>query len=138
MDWYQTCESILAKRCDIAALIEQQTASRAEMEIVAELMQRCILTNAQVAQDQAEYQRQYAEYEARYDRAKARLAEAEARREAMTAKRGRIMAYLDALKGKDLISGFDEALWYGTVEQARVKPDGRIAFIFRDGARIEI
>ena len=134
----EACEAVMRERCDTAPLDEKITALQTEMEVVAELMRRCILTNAQVAQDQAEYQRQYGEYEARYEQAKAGIAEAEARREAMAAKRGQLALYMESLREKGLIRAFDETLWYGTVEQVRVKADGRMRFIFKGGQEIEV
>lgn len=59
-------------------------------------------------------------------------------REALIAKRGRIQSYLDTLKNQELITEFDEVLWYGTVEQVRVKQDGKLRFIFKDETEIEI
>ena len=61
----------------------------------------------------------------------------EAKREPLTAKRGRIRAYLETLRAQDLVRNFDEALWYGTVEQVRIGEDGKMKFIFKDGLVIE-
>jgi len=133
----QICEGTLLARYDVSGLAEKRGALRAELEIVTELMQRHISANARVAMDQAEYQRQYDEYEARFHEIQRRMAELEAQREAMTAKRGQIMVYLEALKAQGLIKSFDEALWYGTVEQVRIGESGEMKFIFKDGTVIE-
>ena len=133
----QICEDTLLQRCDVSALMEQRGALRAELEIVAELMQRHISANAHVAMDQAEYQRQYDEYEARFLEIQRRMADIDATREAMAAKRGQIMAYLGLLKEQGIVRSFDEALWYGTVEQVRIGESGTMKFIFKDGTEIE-
>jgi hypothetical protein len=90
-----------------------------------------------VAIDQAEYQRQYAEYEARYHETQRRIAEVEAQREALTAKFGKLKGYLDMLRKQGPIRTFNETLWCGAVEQVRIKVDGTMRFIFKDGAVAE-
>jgi DNA invertase Pin-like site-specific DNA recombinase len=133
----QVCEDTMRERCDISGLVEQQAELRTDLEIVMELMQRHISANAHVAMDQAEYQRQYDEYEARFHEAQRRIAEVEARRESLTAKRGKLKGYLDLLRKQGLVRTFNEALWCGTVEQVRIKEDGTMRFIFKDGAVVE-
>lgn len=55
----------------------------------------------------------------------------------LIAKRGRIQNYLDTLNRQELITEFDEVLWYGTVDQVRVTQDGKLRFIFKDETEIE-
>ncbi len=133
----QICEDTLRERCDTSGLAERLAELRTELEIITGLMQRHISVNAHVAIDQGEYQRQYDEYEARYNEAQRRIAEAEARREALTAKRGKLMGYLDLLSKQGTIRTFNETLWCGAVEQVRIKEDGTMRFIFKDGAVVE-
>lgn len=134
----QMCVTVLTERSDTSALEAEQASLRVEMDVISGLMQRQIDLNARMAMDQAEYQRQFDEYAARFEAAKHRMAEADAQREALTAKRGQIMGYLQNLRGQGLISEFDEALWYGTVEQVRVTKESKLRFIFKDGVDIEI
>ena len=56
----------------------------------------------------------------------------------MTAKRGKIMTYLQTLRRADRITEFDETLWYGTVDQAWVSARGSIRFVFKDGHQVVI
>ena len=133
----QVCEDTMRERCDISGLAKQQAALRTDLEIVTELMQRHISANAHIAMDQAEYQRQYDEYEARYQETQRRISEVEACREALTAKRGKLKGYLDMLRKQGPIKTFNETLWCGAVEQVRIKEDGTMRFIFKDGAVVE-
>ena len=121
----------------MSGLVEQQAELRTDLEIVTELMQRHISANAHVAMDQAEYQRQYDEYEARYQETQRRIAEVEGRREALTAKRGKLKGYLDMLRKQGPVRTFNETLWCGAVEQVRIKEEGTMRFIFKDGAVLE-
>lgn len=133
----QICEDIMRDRCDTSGLTERLAELRTELEIIMELMQRHISANAQVAMDQAEYQRQYDEYEARYRETLRRISEVEARREALTAKRGKLKGFLDMLRKQGPIRTFNETLWCGAVEQVQIKEDGTMRFIFKDGAVVE-
>ena len=47
------------------------------------------------------------------------------------------MVYLETLRAQALVKHFDEALWYGTVEQVRIGENGAMKFIFKDGTVIE-
>jgi hypothetical protein len=78
-------------------------------------------TNAHSALDQTEYQRQYDEYATRFEATRSQINEVSEQREALIAKRGRIESYLDTLNWQELITEFDEVLWYGTVDQVRVR-----------------
>ena len=110
---------------------------QAELEVVTGFMQRHISANAHSALDQVEYQRQYDEYAARFEATRNRISEVSEQREALIAKRGRIQSYLDTLKRQDLITEFDEVLWYGMVELVLVTQDGKLRFIFKDGVEID-
>ena len=82
-------------------------------------------------------QQQYDEYKARYNETQRCIEELEARREALTAKRGKLLGYLDMLRKQGPIRTFNETLWCGAVEQVRILKDGTMRFIFKDGAVVE-
>lgn len=52
-------------------------------------------------------------------------------------KRGKVSQYIEALRAEGRVTVFKERLWYGTVEQVRVKADGMMRFIFKDGQIVE-
>lgn len=133
----QICEETLRERCGTSGLEAQQAKLHNDLEIITELMQRHISTNAHVVIDQTEYQQQYDDYEARFIETKQRITEVETRREALTAKYGKLKGYLDMLRKQGQIKAFNEILWCGAVEQVRIKEDGTMRFIFKDGAVIE-
>ncbi len=61
------------------------------------------------------------------------------RLERTLAKRANIMRFLKMLvKQGDLITEFDEELWYITVESVTVYADQRLLLTFRDGSEISI
>lgn len=134
----QVCEKVMSKRCDTSGLEEEKARLQAELEVTCGLMERLIAMNAAKAMDQDEYNRQFAEYEARYNEIRQRIADVESEQHQRIAKRGKLTEYLDALKEQGVISRFNETLWYGTVEQARVNDKGNLRFIFRDGQEITV
>ena len=96
------------------------------------------MTNASVAMDQEEYNRQFAEYEARYNAIKEKRAATEAEYTRRNAKRGQIAEYLSHIRDQSLITGFNETLWYGTAERVRVTVDGKLRFIFKGGQEVTV
>ncbi len=88
---------------------------------------------------QEEYQRRYTALTERYAAARARMTDIDALRLERTAKRANIMRFLKMLvKQGDLITEFDEELWYITVESVTVYADQRLLLTFRDGSEIAI
>ena len=133
----RTCEAVLGECCDVQGLTTDTPPCKPIFEIITGLMQRHISANAHSALNQTEYQRQYDEYAARFEATRSRINEAGEQREALIAKRGRIQSYLDTLKRQELITEFDEVLWYGMVDKVRVTLDGKLRFIFKDETEIE-
>ena len=113
------------------ASLRARVGSRYRYHTTANQRQRAL------ALDQVEHQRQYNEYAARFEATRSRISEACEQREAIIAKRGWMQSYLDTLKRQGLIAEFDEALWYGTVDQVRVTQNGKLRFIFKDGTVFE-
>ena len=55
------------------------------------------------------------------------------------AKRTKIAMFLERLENSaELVTEFDEELWYSTVDFVTVYEDMRLVFAFRDGQEIEI
>jgi len=47
--------------------------------------------------------------------------------------------FLERLTGcSELVTEFDEELWYSTVDSVTVYKDGRMVFAFRDGKKITV
>lgn len=110
-----------------------------ECEVVMELIRKLIDENAARAMDQAIYQSKYSAYCERYERANARLAQINARCLEYTAKRVKIQMFMEQLKSKEeLVTDFDEELWYSTVDYVTVHRKKKMVFTFRDGRQVEI
>ena len=118
------CEKALNRQEELDGLSKQVGKLQAELNVVSELMQR-------PAADQEEYF-------ARCVEIRQQLEEATTLKTQMTAKRSKIVTYLQTLRRTDLITEFDETLWYGTVERVWVSAKRRIRFMFKDGQEVEI
>jgi len=69
--------------------------------------------------------------------ATARLGEIEAERSERRIKHVNIARFLSTLKQQDeIVTEFDEELWYITVDKVLVHKEGRLAVMFRDGATV--
>ena len=62
---------------DTSALLQERAGLQAEMNVVAEQIEKCIAENARVTQNQDDYQKRYDSLAKRFDRTKARLEEVE-------------------------------------------------------------
>ena len=55
------------------------------------------------------------------------------------AKKTSIHCFMDKLsQQEDIITTFDEELWYTTVDVVKVSLDGKMTFVFRDGSTVEV
>jgi DNA invertase Pin-like site-specific DNA recombinase len=137
---FEAYDEVLRVLTDNSALDTEAAELQNEREVVMELTKKCIQENAAAAQDQDEYQRRYNALVARYEAASARLAKIGEARLERNAKRANITRFLQSLvrRGDDLVTEFDEELWYITVDFITVYADGRLAVTFRDGGKVTI
>jgi exonuclease VII large subunit len=134
---FAACNEVLRALTDTTALDAEAGELNNERDIVAELTRKCVRENASAALDQEEYTRRYDALKQRYDTAISRLNEVEAQRLERTAKHAEITRFLKTLvKGGDIVTEFDEELWYITVESVVVHVDGKITVNFRDGVSL--
>ena len=106
---------------------------------MAELIQQCIKENARVALDQKEYQKRYDRLAKRLENVQERLDEVSQGITEKQAHREKIKMFLDGLqKQKELVTGFDEDLWYSLIEYVTVFDKEDIRFTFKDGTEIKV
>lgn len=109
-----------------------------ELEVVTELMKKCIAENSSSAQDQEEYTERYNSYVDRYEKAKSRYDELEQQKENKLSKRKTIDRFISDLSKRDeLLTEFDNCLWLTVVDTVTIRKDGTLVFKFNDGTEIE-
>ena len=132
-------DEVLRALTDTSAFDAEAAALTQECEVVMELTRKAVRENANAAQDQAAYQERYDALVRRYEAAHARLGEIEAARTERSAKRANINRFLKALKRQDnIVTEFDEELWYTTLERITVYHGERLVVQFRDGGQVEV
>ena len=93
-----------------------------ELEVVTELIKKCIAENSSSAQDQEKYTERYNSYVDRYDKAKSRYDELEQQKENKLSKRKAIDRFISDLSKRDeLLTEFDNCLWLTVVDTVRFK-----------------
>lgn len=109
------------------------------MNVVAELIQQCIKENARIALDQKEYQKRYDGLAKRLDNVQERLDEVSQGITEKQVHREKIEMFLAGLrKHEDLVTEFDEDLWYSLTEYVTVFDKEDIRFTFKDGTDIKV
>ena len=125
--------------CDTTELEQEKASLQQELAVLVEMMEKCVMQNARIAQDQGEYQRNYDSLVARYDAAKARFDEVTEAISAKEAQAERLALFERTLKAQtDSVAEFDSQLWASMVECVTVGVDKGLAVVFRDGTEILI
>ncbi len=106
---------------------------------MAELIQQCIKENARIALDQKEYQKRYDGLAKRLDNAQVRLDEVSQTITEKQVHREKIETFLAGLqKQKELVTGFDEDLWYSLIEYVTVFDKEDVRFTFKDRMEVKV
>ena len=103
------------------------------------MIQQCVSENARVAQSQADYQKRYNALYKRYDKAKSQLDKLAATKQEQDIKKEVLQRLLaDINQQEDILTEFDEELWYATVQDVTVNFVEGVAVTFKDGSIIHI
>jgi len=122
---------------DTTALEDERAGLQGEIAVVAEMIQKCVEENARVALDQAEYQQRYGGLAERFDMVKARLGEVTEEISSKQARGELVGAFVEELGRQDeLITEFDERLWYSLLDYVTVYGEDDVRFTFKDGTEI--
>lgn len=111
---------------------------QAEMNVVAEQIEKCIAENARVAQNQDDYQKRYDSLAKRFDRTKARLEEVEQTIAEKQAHKEMVEQFLSELAKQDAITEFTDELWYSMIDFVTIYTKDDIRFTFKNGTEIKM
>ena len=110
-----------------------------EMNVAAELIQKCIRENAHVAQNQGEYAKRYDALVERFETAKARLEEVQAAITEKQAQRKMMENFMDEMRSlPEQVDYFDEGAWYAMVDFVTVYGKEDVRFNFKNGMEIPV
>lgn len=109
-----------------------------EINVVTEMLKKCVEENAHTALNQEEYEEKYKALAASYENIKKNVEVINEKRLERSAKKEKILEFIKELEAKEsLITEFDEEVWKGTVEKVVVNSDEKITFVFKDGRELE-
>ena len=137
----ETCTQVLGTLNDTAPLEQKAERLQAEQDIVYGKIESLIHENAQVAQDQKEYNRRMEALYARCEELKSSMAKVRSQIMDRAGRSRNIEAYLQKISRTEPLTVFDESVFAGTVDcviarQERGKNDRQRIFRFKDGNEI--
>ena len=138
-----TLQEALVGLTDTSGLELECERLQAEQEAVAQQMSRMIRENAEVAQNQAEYNARLQPLEERYEVLKSSMLSAKESISEQTGRRRRLEAFMRELRESSLLTVFDERVFLGAVERITVfkgasRGEKRLVFRFKDGRDVAV
>ncbi|ADL50572.1 recombinase family protein [Clostridium cellulovorans] len=131
-------EGIIQALTDTTKLDKESFKLQSELEVISEMLKKCVEENAHSALNQDEYEERYKALAERYENIKKGLEEIDEKRLERSAKHESSIAFIKELEQREsLIIEFDENLWTGTIEKIIVNTKEQITFVFKDGMEIE-
>ena len=96
-------------------------------------MKSLIYENSRKVMNQDGYNKKYDSYTEKYEKIKSELSKLEDKKQDLKVRIGKIKVFIDNLKNhNEVISVFDEKLWYAMVDKIVVHEDRNIEFKFRN------
>jgi len=110
-----------------------------EIEKVTELARACIEDNNMATSNQLGYIQKYNGYIEKYDRLKEKIDKLNVQKRERESKGIYISCMIKAVTDiRTELKAFDDKLWMMTVDYVRIKKDGKMKFVFRDGSVVEL
>ena len=136
-------QEALATLTDTDGLEREIERLQAEQDVVSQQISRMIRENAEVAQNQAEYNARLQPLEERYEVRKSSMLSAKESISEQTGRRRRLEAFMRELRESSLLTVFDERVFLGAVERITVfkgasRGEKRLVFRFKDGRDVAV
>ena len=110
-----------------------------ELNMSAEMIQKCIDENARIAQDQTEYEERYNTLVQRFETTQAKLNEAQTEITEKRAQKQMMKNFIDNLRSQPKqVEIFDEGAWYALCDYITVYSKDKIRVMFKDGTEISV
>lgn len=131
-------EEIIKALTDTSKLDKESTKLQSELDIVTEMLRKCVEENAHSALDQADYEERYKALAERYENIKKGIVEINDKRLERSVKRENIRKFLKILeKSPTILIEFDDELWNAVIEIVKVNSEREITFVFKDGFELQ-
>lgn len=123
---------------DTTALEKERDELLQEVQVVADMVQKCIYENAHVALDQESYQKKYDDLTARYEAGKKKLQEVTEKISQLQSQKGNVEEFLKAFeKAPDSLTEFNQESFNELCDYITVYSDDDIRVTFRNGQEIK-
>jgi DNA invertase Pin-like site-specific DNA recombinase len=133
------CELLRTMVSDCTEIDVQISKIEQEIEVITELVKKCVNENALSTQSQEEYKKKYNGLVKRYEKAVSKHAHLSSERAKKVDRDRELGIFIESLKVQPLlIDTWDDYLWISLVESGTVMEDGTIAFKFMNGTEISI
>ncbi len=133
----EDCQLAQDTLCDCSELDTEQAAIVEEMDILSEVIRRCVEENTVKVQNQAEYYERYDRHAKKYDKLKKRYEAIEAERQRRKEHSDRLGAFIATIAQQEQMPiEFTNDLWLATVERMTVYADETVVFTFKSGVEI--
>ena len=110
-----------------------------ELNVISNLMQECVDTNARVAQDQDEFNRQFSSLEERLDAIQKQIDETAAAIASKQAQKQMMENFIAELKKlPQQVDTFDEGTWYAMLDYITVYGKDDIKVTFKNGTVVPV
>ncbi len=131
------CGETKAVLTDVSGIDDELNELRGEMDVIEELIRKCVEQNSKETQDQEAFLDRYRGYVKKYEKVQVRqqsLLKERAERKAKAAAIDRFAAELQSRDG--LLEDFDNEIWLLTVESVTAHGDGSLTFRFYGGTEV--
>ncbi len=138
-----TLQEALVGLTDTSGLERECDRLQAEQDAAAQQMSRMIRENAEVAQNQAEYNARLQPLEEGYEALRNAMIRAKEAISEQTGRRRKLEAFMCELRESSLLTVFDERVFLGAVERITVfkgasRGEKRLVFRFKDGRDVAV
>lgn len=134
----QGYDEIIQAVTDTSKLDKESNKLKSEIEIVTEMLRKCVEENAHSVLNQEEYEERYKALAARYESIKKDIEEINEKRLERSAKQERIEEFIKILeKSYIILTEFDDELWNAVIEIVKVNSEKDITFVFKDGFELQ-
>ena len=131
-------QTLLVMCSDTEDIQQEISASETRMVELTDLVDSLIYENSRVVQDQKTYQEKYNRYSQEYKDLEQKLETLTNSLQKKKSQAKSIKEFIQHLSNRDLVSEFDEKLWYTMVEKVIIASKEEVDFHFKNGAVISI
>ena len=127
------CENTVLNLIDLKQIDTEINNLQEKCTEILSLIKLLISENARKAINQEQYNKKYISYTKEYEKIKGELSRLEEEKQNLKVRRDKVKIFVQNLEPKsEIISEFDENLWYSLVEKVVVNSDEQVKFIFRN------